>query len=44
MVECNKINAKLSNLQVYKLKTTVKDNEVTTLRISSRNFNSDSLP
>ena len=44
MVEYNKINAKLSNLQVSKLKTTVKNNEGTTLRISSKNFNSSNLP
>ena len=40
MVEYNKINAKLSKLQVSKLKTAVKNNEGTTLRISSKVFNS----
>ena len=44
MVEYNKINAKLSNIQLSKLKNTVKNNEGTTLRISSKNFNSDNLP
>ena len=39
-----KINAKLSNLQVGKLKTAVKTNEGITLIISSKNFNSDNLP
>ena len=44
MIEYNKINAKLSNLQLSKLKTAVKNNEGTTLRINSKNFNSDNLP
>ena len=44
MIEYNKINAKLSNLQLSKLKTAVKNNERTTLRVSPRNFNSDNLP
>ena len=44
MVEDNKINAKLSNLQLSKLKTAVKNNEGTTLKISSKMFNSDNLP
>ena len=43
MLEYNKINAKLSNLQISKLKTAVKNNEGTTLRISSKMFNSDNL-
>ena len=34
MVEYNKINTKLSNLQVSKLKTAVKNKEGTTLRFS----------
>ena len=42
MVEYNKIN--ISNLQLSKLKTAVKNNEGTTLRISSKMFNSDNLP
>ena len=44
MVEYNKINAKLSSLQVSKLKTAVKNNEGTTVRISSKMFNSQDLP
>ena len=39
MVEYNKINVKLSNLQLNKLKTAVKSNEGTTLRVSNKNFN-----
>ena len=44
MVEYNKINAKLSNLQVSKRKTAVKNKEGTTLVISSKRFNSQDLP
>ena len=36
MVDYNKINVKLSNLQLSKLKTAVKNNEGTTLRISRK--------
>ena len=43
MVEHNKINVKLSNIQVSKLKTAVKNNEGTTLRIGAKMFNSDNL-
>ena len=44
MVEYNKINTKLSNLQLSKLKTAVKNDEGTTLRISNKNFNKEELP
>ena len=44
MVEYNKINTKLSNLQVNRLKTAVKSNEGTTLGISAKMFNSNNLP
>ena len=44
MVEYNKINAKLTNLQLSKLKTAVKNNEGTTLRINNKNFNKEELP
>ena len=44
MAEYNTVNAKLSNSQLNKLKTAVKNNEGTTLRISARMFNSDNLP
>ena len=44
MVEYNKINARLSSLQVSKLKNAVKNNEGTTLRISYKMFSSQDLP
>ena len=44
MVEYNKINTKLSNLQISKLKTAVKNNEGTTLTISNKNFSKEELP
>ena len=44
MDEYNKINAKLSNLQLSKLKTASKNNKGTTLRIGSKNFNKQELP
>ena len=44
MIEYNKINIKFSNLQLSKLKATVKNNKGTTLRISSKIFNLDNLP
>ena len=44
MVEYTKINVKLSNTQMKKLKDVVKDNAGTTLRISSKMFNSNNLP
>ena len=44
MVEYNAINTKLSNFQLSKLKTAVKNNEGTTLRISNKNFNKEELP
>ena len=45
MVDYNKINVKLSNLQLNKLKTAVKNNEGTTLRISrKKSFNKEQLP
>ena len=44
MVECNTVNAKLSNSQLNKLKSAVKNNEGKTLRISAKMFNSDNLP
>ena len=40
MVEYNTVNAKLSNSQLNKLKTAVKRNEETTLRINARMFSS----
>ena len=44
MVEYNTVNAKLSNTQLNKLKTEVKNNGRITLRISAGMFNSDNLP
>ena len=44
MVEYNTVNAKLSNSQLNKLKTAVKSNEGTTLRMNDRMFNGNNLP
>ena len=44
MVEYNTVNAKLSNSQLNKLKSAVKNNEGTTLRRNGRMFNSGNLP
>ena len=44
MVEYNKINTKLSNVQLNKLKTAVKNNEGTTLRLGAKNFSKSELP
>ena len=44
MVEYNKVNAKLSILQLNKIKKGVKDNNVLTLRIGVKNFNKENLP
>ena len=44
MVEYNTINAKLSDSQLNKLKSAVKNKEGTTLRMSVRMFNGDNLP
>ena len=39
MVEYSRVNTKLLNLKLNKLKTAVKNNEGTTLRLSNKNFN-----
>ena len=39
MVEYTKINCKLTNVQLNKLKKTVKSNEGATLRFGIKNFN-----
>ena len=39
-----KVNVKLTNLQLSKLKKAVKNNDGATLRISIRNFNKEDLP
>ena len=44
MVEYNKINYKLTNVQLNKFKKSVKSNEGTTLRLGIKNFNKDELP
>ena len=44
MVEYNKINCKLTNIQLNKLKKAIKSNERTTLRLGIKNFNKDELP
>ena len=43
MVEYTKVNVKLSNSQLEKLKDTVSNNTGTTLRISSKMFNGNNL-
>ena len=44
MVENSKINCKLTNIQLNKLKKAIKSNEGATLRLGIRNFNKDELP
>ena len=44
MVEYNKVNVKLSDTQLKKLKTAVKDKTGTTLRMSLKMFDGNDLP
>ena len=44
MVEYSKINCKLTNVQLKKLKKAVKSNEGATLRLGIKNFNKDETP
>ena len=44
MVEYNTVNAKLSNSQLNKLKSAVKNKQETTLRMNARKFNGNNLP
>ena len=44
MVEYSKINCKLTNVQLNKLKKSVKSNEGAALRLGIKNFNKDELP
>ena len=44
MVEYIKINCKLTNVQLNRLKKAVKSNEGATLRLGIRNFNKDEGP
>ena len=43
MVEHSKVNCKLTNLQLNKLKKAVKSNEGLTLRLSTKNFNKNEV-
>ena len=44
MVDYTKINCKLTNVQLNKLKKVVKSNQEATLRLGIKNFNKDELP
>ena len=44
MIEYTKVNVKLPDSQIKKLKDPVKDNTGTTLRISLKMFNRNNLP
>ena len=44
MVEYSKINCKLTNVQLNKLKKAVKSNDAVTLRLGIKNFYKDELP
>ena len=44
MAEYSKLNCKLTNVQLNKLKKAVKSNERATLRLDIKNFNKDELP
>ena len=44
MVEYRKLNFKVTNVQLNKLKQAVKSNEGATLRLRIKNFNKDELP
>ena len=44
MVEYNTVNAKLSDLQLNKLKGPVKNKPGTTLRMNTKIFNGNNLP
>ena len=44
MIEYNSVNAKLSNSQLNKLKSAVKNRQGTTLRMNDRIFNGNDLP
>ena len=44
MVEYTKINCKLTNVQLNKLKKAVKSNEGATLRLGIKNLNKEDLP
>ena len=44
MVKYSKVNCKLTNVQLNKLKKAVKSNEGATLRLGIKNFNKDERP
>ena len=44
MVECSKVNCRLTNVQLNILKKAVKSNEGATLRLGIRNFNKNETP
>ena len=44
MVEYSKVDSKLTNVQLNKLKKAVKSNKGASLRLSIKNFNKDELP
>ena len=44
MVEYSKVNVKLPDIQLKKLKTTVKNKTGTTLRMTLKMFNGNNLP
>ena len=44
MVEYSKVNVRLSDTQLKKLKTSAKDKTGTTLRMSSKMFDGNDLP
>ena len=44
MVEYNRVNAKLSDSQLNKLKSAAKNKQGTTLRMNVKMFNGNSLP
>ena len=44
MVDYSKVDCKLANVQLNKLKKPVKSNKGTSLRLSIKNFNKDELP
>ena len=44
MIEYSKVNVKLSDSQIKKLKDAVKDNTGKTLKISFKMFNGNNLP
>ena len=43
MVQYNKVNLQLTNLQLKKIADTVKNNNGTTIRLRNKNFNKDQL-